>query len=100
MQARAQQRASSAPTPANGRYPGEAAPPFAELARRIRFFRGGPSPATDFSLVQGLPMIESGEHQAQPTCQNTAEVSDCSLLRRVRLGSDDAATQLYLRYAH
>jgi RNA polymerase sigma-70 factor (ECF subfamily) len=28
------------------------------------------------------------------------EVSDASLLRRLRLGSEDAATQLYLRYAH
>lgn len=31
---------------------------------------------------------------------DTHEVSDRSLMRRLRLGSEDAATQIYLRYAH
>src|SRR5271157_4690680 len=29
-----------------------------------------------------------------------SQVSDHSLMRRLRLGSEDAATQIYLRYAH
>lgn len=32
--------------------------------------------------------------------QNLHDVSDRSLIRRLRAGRDDAATQLYLRYAH
>lgn len=31
---------------------------------------------------------------------DTSEASDRSLMRRLRLGSEDAATQIYLRYAH
>ncbi len=36
----------------------------------------------------------ASSHQAGP------ELSDRSLLRRLRLGSQDAATELYVRYAH
>jgi RNA polymerase sigma-70 factor (ECF subfamily) len=40
------------------------------------------------------------EEQPRPAAQSDMnEVTDRSLLRRVRLGSEDAATQLYLRYA-
>src|SRR5262245_6445604 len=44
-------------------------------------------------------MIELAEEQARFPRQNPIEVSDGSLLRRVQSGSEDAATQLYLRYA-
>ena len=43
-------------------------------------------------------MTDLGE-QPQPAPQDQQEVSDGSLLRRLRAGSEDAATQLYLRYA-
>src|SRR3954464_2443879 len=35
-----------------------------------------------------------------PPSPSAQDVTDASLLRRLRLGSEDAATQLYLRYAH
>ncbi len=41
------------------------------------------------------------DHRPQPVVPpDEPEVSDRSLLYRLRLGSQDAATQLYLRYAH
>src|SRR6478672_1608798 len=38
------------------------------------------------------------DHQPERAAQQ--DLSDRSLLRRLRSGSEDAATQLYLRYAH
>src|SRR5437016_4908755 len=45
-------------------------------------------------------MTETPPSRPEPGDQDMNEVSDASLLRRLRLGSEDAATQLYLRYAH
>src|SRR3954447_18164462 len=45
-------------------------------------------------------MIEADELRPDPEDRNMSEVSDASLMRRLRLGSEDAATQIYLRYAH
>jgi RNA polymerase sigma-70 factor, ECF subfamily len=43
----------------------------------------------------------TGTYQSKPIVEQPVnEVTDSSLLRRLRLGSEDAATQLYLRYAH
>jgi RNA polymerase sigma-70 factor (ECF subfamily) len=50
-------------------------------------------------LLQGLPMNVTDQHP-EPVAQQDNEISDGSLLRRLRVGSEDAATQLYLRYAH
>jgi RNA polymerase sigma-70 factor (ECF subfamily) len=44
-------------------------------------------------------MDEGHEAQAKPAGAASSEPSDHSLLRRLRSGSQDAATQLYLRYA-
>jgi RNA polymerase sigma-70 factor (ECF subfamily) len=58
-------------------------------------FLGGTSSAKRLSLDKGTPMA------ADKTNPATAadDVSDRSLLGRLRHGSEDAATQLYLRYA-
>jgi RNA polymerase sigma-70 factor (ECF subfamily) len=44
-------------------------------------------------------MIGTDDRQ-HPAEAGEEKVSDSSLLRRLRLGSEDAATELYLRYAH
>jgi RNA polymerase sigma-70 factor (ECF subfamily) len=44
-------------------------------------------------------MTESEEHPMPASRPDINEVTDRSLLRRLSLGSEDAATQLYLRYA-
>jgi len=45
-------------------------------------------------------MTDAEEISPSPEDRAADEISDASLLRRLRLGSEDAATQLYLRYAH
>jgi RNA polymerase sigma-70 factor, ECF subfamily len=50
--------------------------------------------------LQELPMTEPERRRPQPSEGTAQEATDSSLLRRLRLGSEDAATQLYLRYAH
>jgi RNA polymerase sigma-70 factor (ECF subfamily) len=57
-------------------------------------FSGGRRPALRLSSL-GRQMDGS-----EPGARGTHEASDHSLLRRLRSGSSDAATQLYLRYAH
>src|SRR5207302_2513111 len=57
-------------------------------------------PESDSSLTAGVRMNagkDNGETQARPS--PPAGPSDHSLLARFRRGSQDAATQLYLRYA-
>jgi RNA polymerase sigma-70 factor (ECF subfamily) len=44
-------------------------------------------------------MTDAEECRPAPEHQDLSMVSDASLLRRLRLGNEDAATQLYLRYA-
>ncbi len=44
-------------------------------------------------------MTERGQPPDEDSQGVTPQASDASLLRRLRLGSEDAATQLYLRYA-
>lgn len=50
-------------------------------------------------LVWGFPVTEPRDELAQAREQPLDEPSDRSLLQRFRRGSQDAATQLYLRYA-
>ncbi len=45
-------------------------------------------------------MTDAEPRRPDPEDLDMNEVSDASLLRRLRLGSEDAATQLYLRYVH
>ena len=45
-----------------------------------------------------LPYLNVGPPMTDP--EDKCDLTDSSLLRRIRLGSEDAATQLYLRYAH
>lgn len=45
-------------------------------------------------------MTERDQSPNESSPPVTPQASDASLLRRLRLGSEDAATQLYLRYAH
>jgi RNA polymerase sigma-70 factor (ECF subfamily) len=45
-------------------------------------------------------MTEANEARPEQESSEVREVTDASLLRRLKLGSEDAATQLYLRYAH
>jgi RNA polymerase sigma-70 factor, ECF subfamily len=56
------------------------------------------TPPADFSLVQELPMTDH-ECRPAPDHEDWSMASDASLLRRLRIGSEDAATALYLRYA-
>lgn len=48
----------------------------------------------------GLSMTERDQSPGEDAQGIRPQTSDASLLRRMRLGSEDAATQLYLRYAH
>jgi RNA polymerase sigma-70 factor (ECF subfamily) len=50
--------------------------------------------------MQGPPMTEADDVRPEPEGGDMSVLSDASLLRRFRLGNEDAATQLYLRYAH
>jgi RNA polymerase sigma-70 factor (ECF subfamily) len=45
-------------------------------------------------------MTDADKLQPAPENRDPGELTDSSLLRRIRLGNEDAATQLYLRYAH
>jgi RNA polymerase sigma-70 factor (ECF subfamily) len=54
------------------------------------------APAKPLLELQGSPMAEQERPEGE---QAPDEPSDHSLLRRLRLGNQDAATQLYLRYA-
>src|SRR5947209_13562448 len=54
----------------------------------------------DSSRMQSPPMTDAEESGPVPDDRADDQVTDASLLRRLRLGSEDAATQLYLRYAH
>src|SRR5579884_2141861 len=45
-------------------------------------------------------MTDATPGRSNPEVPDMNEISDASLLRRLRQGSEDAATQLYLRYAH
>jgi len=54
---------------------------------------------SDSSLLQGSPTAETEEHSMHAAQPDENEATDRSLLNRVRLGSEDAATHLYLRYA-
>src|SRR3954471_22692461 len=45
-----------------------------------------------------MPMTATNGSLPHPS-PSAQDVTDASLLRRLRLGSEDAATQLYLRYA-
>jgi RNA polymerase sigma factor (sigma-70 family) len=58
-------------------------------------------PKTYFSFLAGGPMAkdEAGTPAEESQVVTTA-MSDHSLLQRYRRGSEDAATQLYLRYVH
>src|SRR4051794_4952304 len=49
--------------------------------------------------LAGLPMAEAKHRRPGPPEETRDEVSDRSLLRKLRQGSEDAARQLYLRYA-
>jgi len=49
----------------------------------------------DYSFAEDLPVCDLSENSPA-----ACEVSDHSLMRRLRLGSEGAATQIYLRYGH
>jgi RNA polymerase sigma-70 factor (ECF subfamily) len=56
-------------------------------------------PVHHYSLLEGAWMTNGKDPNRGPLPKNGVELSDSSLLRRVRLGNQDAATHLYLRYA-